>query len=244
MLDFLKLHKQSPVFSSIETDIHCHLIPGVDDGSTSLDETVNCLREMAKMGFKKIFFTPHFQARYPNQEEDILKRFELLKEHLRKLGDNDLPEIGGIAGEYRFDNLYEKHPEDKPLTLPGKKLLCELSLHTSEYSPIEVFKQFLDAGYSLILAHPERYPYLNIHSKLISDILNMGVKIQVNILSLQGFYGVGAMEKGYDYMRNGIVDYIATDTHNMRYVNALAGIEHNKRLRKIIDNTTFLNNQL
>ena len=245
MFEFLKKTKKAKTFSVLGTDMHCHLLPGVDDGSSNFNETVSCLRAMGSLGYNKIYFTPHFQAHYPNEEDDIQKRFDELKKQLKKLGDNDLPEVAAISGEYRFDPLFARRPGvDKVLTLPGKYLLCEFSLHFSNYMPIDTFKEYQRLGYTLILAHPERYPYLGLHSKEIETMKSMGILFQVNVLSLNGFYGDSARKKGFEYIDHGMVEYLGTDTHNMRYINALIDTADNKEVKKILEKHTFLNNQM
>lgn len=245
MFDFLKQKKQSKSFSPLVTDMHCHLLPGVDDGSSNIQETVECLKAMASVGFQKVYFTPHFQANYPNEENDIQKRFATLKKQLAAMDDGTLPEVAAVSGEYRFDPRFARRPGvDNVLTLPGKRLLCEFSLHFNDYMPIDIFAEYQKLGYTLILAHPERYPYLGIHSSEVKTMKDMGIFFQINVLSLNGFYGDTAMQKGYEYIEAGLAEYLGTDTHNMRYAKALKDTANNKKVQKIMKSHTFLNNQL
>lgn len=243
MFDFLRSKKLRPVFSSIDTDMHCHLLPGVDDGSKDINETILCLRNMYQLGFRRVFLTPHFQSRYPNDEEDIKKRFLQLKEQLK--GMTDIPELVDVSGEYRFDPYFCRRPGvDKVMPLPGKTLLCEFSLHDNHYMPIGVFEEYIKQGYHLILAHPERYPYLSIHSEDVEKIKARGVDFQVNLLSLNGFYGYPAMKKGFEYIDAGLVDYIGTDLHNMRYANELIATSRNKTVLRLLEKHTFKNKSM
>ena len=176
---------------------------------------------------------------------DIKKRFETLKKQLSEQNDGSLPEIGIISGEYRFDPRFARRPGvDNVLTLPGKRLLCEFSLHFNDYMPMDIFAEYQRLGYKLILAHPERYPYLGIHSQEVEKMKETGIFFQVNILSLNGFYGEAAKQKGFDYIKAGMVEYLGTDTHNMRYANALIETAENKEVQKMIATHTFLNNEL
>lgn len=245
MFELLKKIKQQNTFAPLATDMHCHLLPGVDDGSSNVKETIACLKILATLGFSKVYFTPHFQAHYPNTEDDIEQRFSELKKKIAESGVEGLPEIAGISGEYRFDANYErKAGEGRLLPLPGKKMLCELSLHRSDYKPFESWKRYIDMGYTLILAHPERYPYINIHSTFVAEARKMGILFQVNILSLNGFYGDAAQHKGFEYIRNGLSEYLGTDTHNLRYANALMETAGNREVKKIMKKYTFFNNKL
>lgn len=245
MFDFLKKRKQAKTFEPLCTDIHCHLLPGVDDGSSNTKETISCLKALASVGFNKVHFTPHFQARYPNTEDDIQKRFAVLKKEILASGETGLPEIGVISGEYRFDVNFARVPGiDNVMTLPGKRLICEFSLHFNDYMPLDIFKDYIDRGYKLILAHPERYPYLNAHSIEVKKMRDLGVSLQVNILSLNNFYGESAMRKGFEYINKGMAEYLGTDTHNMRYIQALLDTAENKDVQNIMKNHKFKNSEI
>lgn len=245
MLDFLRLNNRHKTFEPLVTDMHCHLLPGVDDGSRSLQETIECLKALAAVGFQKVCMTPHFQANYPNDENDIQKRFDELKKILASINDASLPEVVAISGEYRFDTRFARHPGvDKVLPLPGKRLLCEFSLHFNDFMPHDIFAAYIKDGYTLILAHPERYPYLGLHSDEVAKMKEMGLQFQVNILSLDGFYGETALEKGFQYIESGLTEYLGTDTHNLRYAAALKEAAANKKVKKILKKHTFLNASL
>ncbi len=245
MFSLFNKNKTPKTFSILATDMHCHLLPGVDDGSKDISETILCLKAMASVGFNRVMFTPHFQDKYPNIEDDIQGRFEQLKKQLKEQSGQELPKVDIISGEYRFDPLFERRPGvDKVLTLPGKRLLCEFSLHASNYMPLKVFAEYQKLGYSLILAHPERYPYLGIHSKEIKTMKEMGITFQVNILSLNGFYGEAAMQKGFDYIEKGWVEFLGTDMHNARYAAELIATAKNRKVQKLLEKHKFLNNSL
>ena len=239
------LFNKNKTFAPLATNMHCHLLPGVDDGSSNISETISCLKTLYSVGFKKIYFTPHFQAHYPNNEEDIKQRFAELKKTLEKEKIDDMPEVIDVAGEYRFDDKFARIPGvDNVLTLPGKRLLCEFSLHFNNFSPLSLFEEYIKMGYKLILAHPERYPYLNIHSEQIVKMKEMGIAFQVNILSLNGFYGESAMKKGFEYIEHNMSEYLGTDTHNMRYGKALQQTAENKQVQKILKNHKFQNSEI
>lgn len=239
------LFKKKETFAPLVVDMHCHLLPNVDDGSSNIEETIRCLKAMYGVGYRKIFLTPHFQARYPNNEDDIKKRFETLKKAIANSGEKDLPTVVGIAGEYRFDPAFARMPGvDNVLTLPGKILLCEFSLHNNDYMPLDIFAEYIKLGYKLILAHPERYPYLNTHSTEVKKMRDMGMAFQVNILSLNNFYGESAMRKGFEYIEKGYSEYLGTDTHNMRYIQALLNTAENKEVQKLFKKFTFKNSEL
>jgi tyrosine-protein phosphatase YwqE len=223
--------------------MHCHLLPGVDDGSHDISETVACLKTMAEVGFKKVFFTPHFQAKYPNNEEDIQQRFAKLKQELSSYPN--LPEVAAVSGEYRFDPLFARRPGvDKVVLLPNNMLLSEFSLHDSNYMPFDTFMAYLDMHYTLILAHPERYPYLNVNGTRMEQLKNQGVYFQTNVLSLGGFYGEEAKKRAYQMIERGWVEFMGTDTHNTMYAQALVDLSHDRKVEKILEKYEFMNKTL
>ena len=101
---FKKKYTARPIFAPLGTDMHCHLVPRVDDGSKCIEESVECLQTLWEVGYRKVIITPHFQhPRFPNDEDDIKLRFEELKRQAKEQGVEI--EIAGIGGEYRIDNI-------------------------------------------------------------------------------------------------------------------------------------------
>jgi len=232
-------------FSILDIDMHCHLLPGVDDGCKHPDETVECLQLLASLGFRRVILTPHFQSRYPNQEDDIERRYKDLKAVLKQRNLKDIPELVWVSGEYRFDDSFCRRPgEDRVIPLPGKRLLCELALHASDTQFFPTFKEYQKLGYTIILAHPERYPYLSVHMPEVAELVQTGAMLQINTLSLDGFYGDSARRKGWEYIEKGWVSYLGTDMHNMRYGEGLRRAAANPQILKMLKEYKFLNSSL
>ncbi len=247
MFEFLKQKTKTarPIFEALGTDMHCHLLPCVDDGSNGVEETVACLRVMKAAGYKKVILTPHYQSpRYPNVEEDILARFANLKKDIAAAGvaASDIPELVGVAGEYRIDSGFQQRLMDnKFLLIGGKYLLVEFSLYQQILRVDRVLEELQQKGYILILAHPERYPYYDSDSPMLKQFKEMGIFFQSNVLSLGGFYGEGPRSKAFEMIEKGWVDYLGTDLHNMLYADALVECTHNRQIEKVLKNHTFLN---
>lgn len=249
MFDFLfkSKKKPKPIFKSLRTDMHCHLIPMVDDGSKSLEESISCLRTMEQVGYKKVFVTPHFQyPRFPNMEEDIKRRFEELKRCAAEAGLGI--ELVGVGCEYRLDPEFMERIKDRALLTVGDDgtmdrgyLLVELSLQHKFPGMMDIISQLQQQDYVVVLAHPERYPYLNVNGSEIEAIRNMGVLLQVNVLSLDGFYGDVVRRKAEAMIQRGWVELLGTDTHNVLYAEALVHASNNKRIERILANNNFLN---
>lgn len=243
MFDFLKSKKKAePIYSDLVVDMHNHLIPKVDDGSNSAQLSLDCMNAMYEVGFTHIYITPHFQyPRYPNDEEEIKKRFEQLKQDV---SEKTPLTILGVGGEYRIDDGFNKRMEEQRFLQVGKQnkfLLVELSLHQPRMGVAEVIFDLQMKGYEIILAHPERYPYLNITSTLLEKLKEQGVFFQSNILSLSGFYGDAAQSKAFEYIESDWVEFLGTDMHNAMYAQALRDSTHNKRVQKLMGHHKFMN---
>lgn len=241
---FKRNKKVEPIFSVLGTDMHCHLIPAVDDGSKNYDESLACIEKMREVGYKKIYVTPHFQSpRFMNKEDDIEQRFDVLKQRVKEAGIDI--ELVGVAGEYRIDDAFVKRIDDaKFLKIGGKYVLVELSLHQRRLGVEETIFDLQMKGYEVILAHPERYVYLGVTSPTLAKLKDQGVLFQANILSLSGFYGDIAYKTGMDLVKRGWIDLLGTDMHNMIYAHALEDATRNKQVRKILDKCEFMNSQM
>lgn len=242
MLDFLKRNKvPRPIFEALGVDMHCHLIPGVDDGSKSVNETIELLGIMRACGFKKCVITPHFQhLRFANDEADIQHRYEELK---AEVANADLGiELAGIGGEYRVDTAFANRIEqNRFLHVGDESVLVEFSLNQQMYGASQLLYDLQMKDHVVILAHPERYPYLNPLSPQFEKLKDQGVQLQVNLLSLDGFYGEVAMRTAYCLIERGWVEYIGTDLHNPIYGKAMIHASHNRRIEKIINKNKFQN---
>lgn len=254
MFDFLKRDKVRRTFAPLGTDMHCHLLPLVDDGSRSLEESLEVMETMASVGYEGIWLTPHFcYPRFPNVEPNIEERFKYFCEEIEaNKGDKIIPKIIGLAGEYQIDDGFAGHVDGgRMLTLQRREkgdekglLLVELSLHHRRMGVEEaIFERVMD-GYEVVLAHPERYPYLDGHSKTLEQLKEQGVLMQVNALSLDGFYGDIAQKRAWEYIERGWVELIGTDMHNLMYAQALRHASLNKKIIKLMENVEFENSKL
>lgn len=242
MFAFFKKKKEPrPIFQPLGTDMHCHLIPRVDDGSKCMEESIECLKTLKAVGYDKVIITPHFQyPRFQNDEDDICRRYEELKQQAGDAGVQIV--FAGIGGEYRIDTGFQARLE-KPrfLKLGGKYVLVEFSLHQQMPGCDEMIFDMQMKGYDIILAHPERYPYLNVFGSRMEQLKNQGVYFQINALSLGGFYGEEAKRRAYYMLEQGWVEFMGTDTHNTVYAQALINLTHDRKVEKTLEKYDFLN---
>ncbi len=249
MFDFLKSKKTpTDILKVLQTDMHCHLVPYIDDGSKSEEESLHCLKRLQEAGYKKVYLTPHFCfPRYPNEEDDIRRRYDELCEIVekRRAEEQLTIELAGIAGEYRIDDGFAARLQaNKFLRIADKYVLIELSLHQHRMGLANIVFDLQMKGHEVILAHPERYPYYSAYSKTLSELRDAGVEFQLNFLSLTGFYGGDAQKRANEYLQKGWIDYLGSDMHNEMYADAVADACKNKNLRKVLEKYTFRNSTL
>lgn len=203
-------------------DFHSHILPGIDDGARTLEESIQIVKAMSAMGFDRITCTPHITKKYRNTPENIKERFELLVTGMKDSGTEvDLR----MSAEYRLNP--ETWPDilakGKLMPIEDKFILMEFPINDESdmygLDPEEEFRKVISLGLTPILPHPERYAYLP-HETLLRYV-DMGVRIQSNYGSLAGIYGEEVQTKAQALIDEGIVSFLATDMHNMLYVKAI-----------------------
>lgn len=241
---FKRKYSPRPIFAPLVTDMHCHLVPRVDDGSKCMEESIECLQALQSVGYRKVIITPHFQTpRFENDEEDIRRRYD---EVCKAAADAGVEiELAGVGGEYRIDSGFQRRLESPRFLQVGNQyVLVEFSLHQQMMGCDEMIFDMQMKGYEIILAHPERYPYLNINGDRIEQLKNQGVFFQVNVLSLGGFYGEEAKKRAFTMLERGWVEFMGTDTHNSMYAQALVDLSNNRKVEKVIEKYEFMNKTL
>ena len=241
---FKKKHEPRPIFAALGTDMHCHLVPRVDDGSKCVEESVDCLNALKSVGYNKVIITPHFQhPRFPNKEEDIERRYADLRRQAVEAGVEI--EMAGVAGEYRIDTGFKQRlDQPKFLKIADKYVLVEFSLNQQMMGSDEMIFDMQMMGYEVILAHPERYPYLGVLGQRMEQLKNQGVFFQINVLSLGGFYGEEPKRRALEMLDRGWVEFMGTDTHNTMYAQALVDLSNDRKVEKILEKHEFLNKML
>lgn len=196
------------------TDIHCHILPGVDDGMKSWDEAVSALQWLHANGVARLYLTPHVMSDFPkNRPPGLRENFDDFTKRLHDDAITDIPELK-LAGEYMLESAFEAQKEEGLLTYANRHVLVE----TSYMSPPVGLLRLLDAltadGYTPILAHPERYIYMDMDDY---DLLHQKhhIKFQLNYLSLVEAYGRHAKEKAIELLKRGRYTYAASDFHRL-----------------------------
>ncbi|MCG8309714.1 MAG: capsular biosynthesis protein [Cytophagales bacterium] len=213
--------KQKDIILPILVDIHSHLLPGLDDGVKSIEETIYILKALHKLGYKKVITTPHVMSDYyPNGTADILGKLAQVKE---KLIERKIKIQLEAAAEYYLDeNLIAKlNNQEKLLTFGRNYLLFETSFFNKPTFLEEAVFIMNAQGYQPVLAHPERYVYLQNDMGQVDKLRNMNLFFQMNMLSLTGFYSRDVKKFAKKLMQADYIDFMGTDCHNAYQVNEL-----------------------
>lgn len=212
MFGFRKKYNLPDDFFEGAHDIHCHLLPGVDDGFPSMEKSLQALKKLEEHGVKKMILTPHFMDIYPNNNrESISAEFEAFKAEANKTCQIELR----IAGEYMLEKGFMEHFKEGFLTLDkaGTHVLCETSYLMYEQNFTNMLYDIMCEELQPVIAHPERYEYAG--KDVYFRWRDKRYKFQLNLLSLAGVYGEPAYEKSHYLLNEGLYDYIGSDMHSL-----------------------------
>jgi len=232
---------EQPVdMSMISTDMHSHLIPGIDDGSKSIEESLELVKALYNIGYRKLVTTPHIYTEiFKNTPDIILQGLEKLKVALHEA---NIPVKIEAAAEYMYDDTLTKKFKAGELLSFGKKyVLIELS---SFITPVNLFQLLFDMkidGYLPILAHPERYAYWHDDFENYINLKDREILFQVNLPSLSGYYSPQVRMMAEKLIENNMVEFVGTDIHNMEYFEQIEKSRYSKYLEKLINSGNLLN---
>lgn len=191
-------------------DFHSHILPGIDDGLANIEDSIQTIEEAKKAGFDTIIATTHYSI--PDEyvvEEKI--RIELLDELQSKVKDVKII----LGNEIYINGMIDMLIEEKKISTINntKYILFELPL-VNEYPELKnIVLNLMSQGYKLILAHPERYTMMQQNPKQLEELIDMGVYLQANFLSILGFYGKEAKKTVELLFRHGMISFLGTDVH-------------------------------
>ena len=192
------------------TDWHSHILPGVDDGIQSMDESLQILAEYERLGVKEVWLTPHIMEDIPNTTEKLRDRFAELKAAYQGAV------LLHLASENMLDNLFEERLEKNdllPIGKDGKHLLVETSYFNPPMGLNNILLRIKAKGYYPVLAHPERYLYMNEND--YQRLNSMGIEFQFNQFSLFGLYGKEVQRRAKTLQKQGLYNYTGTDLHRI-----------------------------
>lgn len=219
-------------------DLHSHILPSIDDGSSSALETFMMLKEAEKAGFTDIIATPHYISEATEQnKQEVQAKIDEVNKAAKEQGIH----VKLYPGEeiYAGPNLCELIENEKILTLNlSKYILIEFAMHNKPKFMDNLIFELCNLGYIPVIAHPERYDYVKDNIKLVSDWQNMGALIQCNYGSLVGKYGHTAQKVINKLLKNKQVDFMGSDCHSAGSVYDDM-FQATKKLKKIVDDNYF-----
>ncbi|GGE98258.1 tyrosine-protein phosphatase [Hymenobacter cavernae] len=213
-----------PDLAALEVDMHSHLLPGLDDGAEALEQSVELVRAMQELGYRKLVMTPHVMGDfYKNTPAAIQAALVGLREAVAIAGITDI-ELA-CAAEYYLDEWFVQKLEngEELLSFGGAKryVLIETSYINEPFNFQEIIFQLKSAGYQPVLAHPERYTFLYDNFPALEKMRANDILLQVNLNSLAGYYSRGAKRVAEKLIDAGLVDLLGTDAHNLKHTATL-----------------------
>lgn len=241
----LSLFKSKPILASLipddYVDIHSHLLPSIDDGAQSNDDSKVILDSMISFGFNQVITTPHtIKTVWNNTKEGILATKEKLI--------NDLPNETSqvklrVASEYMMDeNFLQLFKSEKLLTLKDNYVLVEMSYLNPPIQLFDILFELQLEGYKPVLAHPERYNFFHSKPAEYEKLKKAGCLFQMNLLSSLGYYGKDVAQAADKLLAKGMMDFVGSDIHHKNHIEAFQNkivIKNQKEFEKAICNNTF-----
>ena len=221
-------------FHALASDLHSHILPGIDDGSPDPETSIALIKGMQDLGFQEFTGTPHvMEDLYRNNTESILQAHHLLQQRIQAEGMS--MEVRPAA-EYLVDGNFEQLLQDRTplLTIKDNWVLFEISFiqPPRQLKPI-IFELQLQ-GYQPVLAHPERYGYYHARKTALEELHHLGCYFQSNLLSFSGYYGVAAQQAAEFLAEKGLTSILGTDLHHQRHLEALRELKLTNGLKKVL----------
>ncbi|MBD5234133.1 MAG: hypothetical protein HDS65_08160 [Bacteroidales bacterium] len=247
IFNLFKKKPLEPAKLCFHTDIHCHVVPGVDDGSPDAATSADLIEAMQRFGISTIYASPHVtQNTFENSRETIAPAVAELREELAKRGNGIK---FGHSAEYRIDELFMQRLENNELMLlPNDYILIENSFLQEPWNLDQLIFDLQVRGLRPILAHPERYAYYFGKKERLVELHNAGLLFQINLLSLAGAYGKAERMAAKYLIDKGLVDFMGTDIHKESHIKAIEAYLPTKEAHadmealrgKVMNDTAFL----
>lgn len=228
------------LFEGDHTDIHSHLLPGIDDGAKDIEDTQRLVKGLTALGISRIITTPHIiQGVWPNTSEIINRKKE---EVLPVLENQDV--FFDAAAEYLMDESFRQLVKKKDiLRLKDNYVLVEMSYINPPIALFDILFDMQVAGYIPVLAHPERYVFYHENFDMYHKLKKAGCRLQLNLLSLTAYYGKDVHKIAVKLLKTGMFDFAGTDAHNTRHLERLQGkikTGEPERLKELVKNNKLV----
>lgn len=199
-------------------DIHSHLLPGIDDGSKSLEDTFSLVNSLKEIGFSQFTGTPHvIKHVWENTRTTIENAQKVVLDGFKESGQNiNL----NIAAEYMMEETFVKlFQSEKLLTLKDNYVLVEMSYLNAPIQLYDIIFELQVAGYKPVLAHPERYVFYHHNFQEYQKLKKAGCLFQLNLLSSVGYYGKNETETAQKLLDKGFIDFVGSDVHHQKHID-------------------------
>ncbi len=213
-----------PAAEILQSDMHNHVLPGIDDGSPDIESSMELIGTMVDAGYKKIVATPHiYKEFYPNSRDTVSEAFDTIVEKVKEKH----PQLSfSFAAEYFLDEHFEDLLDQKVLMpFRDNHVLIEQGFFAPYKKLKEVIFNIQTKGYVPVLAHPERYPYYYGKPEKLQDLQENGVLLQLNLLAFAGRYGKEGRQQAEWLLSRGLVSYLGTDAHRMEHLQLLSQVK-------------------
>ncbi|MCM1137867.1 MAG: hypothetical protein NC221_07825 [Duncaniella sp.] len=214
------------------TDVHAHVLPGVDDGAVDIEESLSLLREMSGWGIRKVFATPHVAEGFPNDAETLDAALFSLREGIERAAiEIDLHR----SSENRVDDFFISQIQDEKIkSFPGNYLLVENSYLQEPWQLDQFLFDLKLKGFIPVMAHPERFSYYHGSTERYNQLHQAGNLFQINLLSLTGAYGKEAKQAAELLIQRGYVDFLGTDIHHYHHVEIITSYLHTRQAHTLL----------
>ncbi len=243
IFDFLKNTSSTSQLPILLTDVHSHLLPGIDDGARDLNESMSMIEEFYEMGYRKLITTPHImQDYYPNTPELIRQKLDETRGELVKRKIDITLEA---AAEYYLDEFFLDKLKNKQelMTFHDNHLLFEMSFMSESPFLKEAVFLLRSSGKIPVLAHVERYSYYFKNFQDIEDLLERGCFLQININSLGGYYGKPSQLLAQRLIDKEMVHLLGSDCHNSQHLEIIRKVRQSKYFTKAV-NLALINHSI
>jgi protein-tyrosine phosphatase len=242
MFSFFKKNSPSvnlPSHLPIHTDIHSHILAGIDDGSPDIETSLKLVKGIYDLGIRKTVATPHVIGDlYRNTPDTINDALQKLQTACKSSGiDIEI----SAAAEYMLDDYFMKQlrTKSKLLTIHNNIILTEQSYATPTGNLNEISFEIVTSGYRPIMAHPERYFYCHNNYDEYQRYKDLGFMLQVNLLSLTGYYGKPVTKAAKYILDNDMADFVGSDMHHHRHLASLSDKKNLDIFRKYLSKRTY-----
>lgn len=228
----------------LKTDMHSHVLPGIDDGADTVEDSIVLIDGLIKLGYTKLIATPHvISDLHPNTPDSIESACQLLQAELDQIGGYTIPI--SFAAEYMLDENFPTLIEaEKLLTMGNNMVLIETMFMDTPPNLENILFQMQTHGYQPLLAHPERYHYVDKSFSRLEPFLDRHCLLQSNALSFTGYYGKREQEIALRLLDAKMIDFIGSDMHHPRHLKNMQHFNVTSKVASQLEEIANNNQQL